>query len=232
MTWLTSARRSPRFQVQRSSSMAWSWRDTSTATRLRCADHREAPVHGEGAGHVEREGLLEVLQRQVDVAGLELQPGEVDAALVVGRVLLEVDDVGAVPEEEGGDGGDDAGLVGAADQEDGAGIVHAREGSRPGRGSTRRRATARDRRPGAAPRGRRGALRLRQGAAIGRARWPSATSGPTRRRRPPCRVAVVREILALTGRTDRDPGKFAHRAVECPLIPNLCRWTRRDAPDR
>ena len=84
----------------------------------------QAPLHREAAGHLGLEGLAQLLERQVDVPGLELEPGEVDAAVVAGGVLVEVDDVGAVAEQEGGDGGDDAGLVGAADEEDGARFWH------------------------------------------------------------------------------------------------------------
>ena len=58
--------------------------------------------------------------------------GQLHRPLRLGGVLIEVEDVGAVPEEERGDGRDEAGTVQALDQEDGARLGHGRE--EPSRG--------------------------------------------------------------------------------------------------
>ena len=65
--------------------MAWSCFETRIATRFRSLGEREPPVHRERPRHVEREGALEVLEREVERVGLELEAREVHAALVLGR---------------------------------------------------------------------------------------------------------------------------------------------------
>ena len=47
--------------------MAWSCRDTSTATLFGSRGVGHPPVHGEGPRDVEREGVLEVVEREVQL---------------------------------------------------------------------------------------------------------------------------------------------------------------------
>ena len=79
----------------------------------------EAERHAEGAADLILEGLSQLVERHVQLRRLELEPHEVDARILLRRVLVEVGDVGAVAEEERGDGRHDARPVGALDEEDG-----------------------------------------------------------------------------------------------------------------
>ena len=138
------ARRSPRFHVQRSSSSAWSCFETRIATRSRCSES-EPPVHRERARDVEGERALEVLERKVERVGLELEAREVDAAVFLGGVLVEVGDVRPVAEQEARDRGDDPGAVGALDEEDGSWSGHGAGQAKQKSGAGRALASARAR---------------------------------------------------------------------------------------
>jgi hypothetical protein len=116
-------------------------------------------------------------------------------------VLLELDDVGAVAEQEPRDGGHDAGLVGALDAEDGAGLDHGVEPSRILAGINdlaRFRGVGRDRRAGELE-------RLADPGATGgvRAPGPVSWSGARLARRGAPRLRL-RQIAAI--RAARGPG--------------------------
>ena len=79
----------------------------------------ELPPHGEPLGH-RGEGGTDLVSGQVEAGELDLDPQEEGDVAVVG-VLLQVDDVAAVPGHEGRDGRDDAGPVRAGDEQAGRG---------------------------------------------------------------------------------------------------------------
>ena len=120
MSWFdatsaTSPGISPRWKRTRRSPRQCPWRDARSATRGRVAEIVHAPVHREAFGDGRERGR-ELGARRVDVEldALQEQPGR-----GVG-VLVGLDDVAARLGDERADRGDDAGLVGALEQEHGA----------------------------------------------------------------------------------------------------------------
>ena len=117
ITATISASSSPRRQRQSRSSRQWSWRETRIADALALAPPAQLPVHAERLADLAREAPPEasvalVARRQEELGAHEEAP----AARVRG-VLVRGDDVGAALEQEARHGGDDAGLVGAGDQQ-------------------------------------------------------------------------------------------------------------------
>ncbi len=85
----------------------------------------EAHLHGEARGDLGERGgeAVGAVERQREVGEVPLDAHEEELELGV-LVLIGVHDVGAVPIEELGHGGDDAALVGTVDEQ-GGGVAHA-----------------------------------------------------------------------------------------------------------
>jgi hypothetical protein len=91
------------------------------------AGELQLPAHVVLGGH-RREGLREAVQPQIEARQVPLHPHQEQPRLAV-LVLVGMQDVGVVPVEKIGDGGDQTLAVGAGDEEDG-GVAHQGSGIR------------------------------------------------------------------------------------------------------
>jgi len=85
----------------------------------------QPPVHGKRRAHHLVEGVFQDLPGDIHIRREKFQAHEKRATLRVRGMLVQIDDVGPVGEEEGGDGRDDAGTILTGDAQTG-GSGHAR----------------------------------------------------------------------------------------------------------